>query len=702
MANLVFASDYRFSLTLQANDIGWFLDLTRQSLHGPSLFSAEMSNQEIGVAYKLRNRRRVIMTDQYATPPAVRESYPNLVIDEGQPYTEITVVRTFIFGTRSVYAHLTIRNNSTLQQTLDVFPYTRINYSPDQVNRLGLHPAQYPSGLNLPGGVGLEGNPVRQAGSGASTVLMLKNAGRDKFQVSEFLAFSTALDRQSLVNTLITRARPFVYASMQQTVTLAAGQEQDLEFLVHIDADLATAAHDAQSLLANYNYAATLASVRQANEQIVKANTGNADLDELFSLRNDLLLQTVVRPEGDLAHLSFIFKRGSTREPAWTQKGQHAHESISFLSLLPSNPEVLRDVLLNFFDKQQPDGLVPYKISRDPDVTSRMVQNQIATLPVLAYLAWQYYRYTNDLEFLRQAYPHLKSFNEYLRAHRDVNGNGLYEWYGRGPLPNGGELEAVRDGANVVGQLAHLAYPASSFRDLEAPDLQGFIYRDLVTLAKISQALELPDDSQAFTAAAEALKTLTLAQLWDDARSTFFYKFADDRLNSATLRPVQDYGTLVPLWAGMLTQEQADRFIRSHLLNPDEFWRPHGIPSLAANTPQYPGASAYNPKGRSSNWNGPVWGPWNLMALEALLRYGYADQALELLQRFNAAQKTMMTTDGHLYECHGPDDLAANACQQDYNFASAMNFGYYLLKQAGAAQFQFTRPIPETAEWVKG
>jgi hypothetical protein len=101
MANLVFASDYRFSRTLQANDIGWFIDLERQSTHGPSLFSAQMSDQEIGVAYKLRNRRRVIMTDQYATPPVVRESYPNLRLTR-PAHAEITVTRRHLARARSM------------------------------------------------------------------------------------------------------------------------------------------------------------------------------------------------------------------------------------------------------------------------------------------------------------------------------------------------------------------------------------------------------------------------------------------------------------------------------------------------------------------------------------------------------------------------------------------------------------------------
>ena len=60
------------------------------------------------------------------------------------------------------------------------------------------------------------------------------------------------------------------------------------------------------------------------------------------------------------------------------------------------------------------------------------------------------------------------------------------------------------------------------------------------------------------------------------------------------------------------------------MTDPEKFWRPYGVPTLAADDP------FYNPKGY---WNGPVWVEWNALIVDGLIAYGYTMEAKELVAR---------------------------------------------------------------------
>ena len=65
-----------------------------------------------------------------------------------------------------------------------------------------------------------------------------------------------------------------------------------------------------------------------------------------------------------------------------------------------------------------------------------------------------------------------------------------------------------------------------------------------------------------------------------------------------------------------ISQEMADAFVRQHLLNPQEFWTPLPLPSVAVNDPMFRNAP-------ENNWSGQCEGLTYQRAIIALERYGY-------------------------------------------------------------------------------
>ncbi len=79
----------------------------------------------------------------------------------------------------------------------------------------------------------------------------------------------------------------------------------------------------------------------------------------------------------------------------------------------------------------------------------------------------------------------------------------------------------------------------------------------------------------------------------------------------------------LPMWAGVASKEQAANLLK-HFNSKDEFYRPFGVPTLAANDPYY------NPIGY---WNGPVWVPWQYLIFRGLMNYNYKKEAEDLTNR---------------------------------------------------------------------
>ncbi len=110
-------------------------------------------------------------------------------------------------------------------------------------------------------------------------------------------------------------------------------------------------------------------------------------------------------------------------------------------------------------------------------------------------------------------------------------------------------------------------------------------------------------------------------RFWDEGRGLFLDW--DVRLNAWL--PVNTMAVFTPLYAGLATQQQAERLIREHWLNPQEYapgpdseWL---LPTAAKNERDY------SPR---RYWCGPIWVIVNWLMHQGLLRYGYHDLAESL------------------------------------------------------------------------
>ena len=105
------------------------------------------------------------------------------------------------------------------------------------------------------------------------------------------------------------------------------------------------------------------------------------------------------------------------------------------------------------------------------------------------------------------------------------------------------------------------------------------------------------------------------------------------------------------LWAGIATDEQAERMVAEHFWNTATFRSHYGVRSLSKAEPFYRITASGNP----SCWLGPVWGISNYMIFRGLVRYGYEDDARWLAETTVDLFARDWSAHGCLHEYYHPD-----------------------------------------------
>jgi hypothetical protein len=255
--------------------------------------------------------------------------------------------------------------------------------------------------------------------------------------------------------------------------------------------------------------------------------------------------------------------------------------------------------------------------------------------PVGSYVVWKVYQRRHDLALLEWAYPHLKKWHQWWLSDRgdgqpwrDGDRDGLLEWGSdRGTsavnsLGGSGDKQDAKfeSGMDDSPMYDEATYDQHSYTlNLDDVGLSSLYALDAECLARIAAVLGQQDDSRAFAAEYEQMKQRIREKLWNEKDGIYENRFWDGSF-SPRLSPTNFY----PLFAGIATQEQAERMVKEHLLNPQEFWGKYVAPTIARNDPAFHD---------QFYWRGSIWGPTNYMLYAGLNRYGFDQVALEFAQK---------------------------------------------------------------------
>ncbi len=266
----------------------------------------------------------------------------------------------------------------------------------------------------------------------------------------------------------------------------------------------------------------------------------------------------------------------------------------------------LNNVLL-FMRTQRADGRLAGSIQGFPDGSIEAQFNKLQGFCFPEPALNLYYWIGENREYLKLLQQCLIRFDEYLWRTRDSDGDGCLESF---CVYDTGEDNALRYGDAPVYCLTDTPPQGSSVVPMASMDIMSFSYSARDVLSRISSILEDGGEAR-WRAAADQVAAALKARLWDDEKGACF-----DRDRFGNTIPILTHNNLRCMYWGSFSQLMADRFVREHLLEPDEFWTPMPLPSVAANDPAFRNAP-------ENNWSGQPEGLTYQRAIRALERYGW-------------------------------------------------------------------------------
>lgn len=308
----------------------------------------------------------------------------------------------------------------------------------------------------------------------------------------------------------------------------------------------------------------------------------------------------------------------------------------------------------NFADYMAPDGFVPYVICAHPTESSRSVlppadrsprgadADYNAAKPLLAQMTEIACKKEVSVTELVKIYAFLKAYIAHWENTQKA-ANGLFVW------------RSYR-GSGTDNHPAIYGRPLNSSAGVE---LNCFMFKEYKAMENIANRCGLHAEAVLHKEKAETLKDAVNAHMWDEIDGLYYHL---DMLNQKPVRAKQEitwdvplkfkcWTCFMPMWAGIAPKERAERMVREHLLNENEFWSDFGIRTLAKNEPMYSTTEMSNP----SNWQGPIWIVSTYLVFKGVLNYGYTAEAQRIAENLLDLLANDIQKNGVLHEYYNPE-----------------------------------------------
>lgn len=303
-----------------------------------------------------------------------------------------------------------------------------------------------------------------------------------------------------------------------------------------------------------------------------------------------------------------------------TMYGRYASRAFNFQKSLD-----------NMYSHQYPNGFICREIWEDERGESFHMYDPSSTGPnILAWSEWQYYEQTKDVERLRRVFDPILAYHLWMKENRTWR-DGTY--YSSGWGCGMDNMPRLQPGYNVMFSHGHMVWVDAC--------IQAVISANY--LVKMASVLGREDDVKELEQEAAYLTGFINEKLWDDNEAFYFDMWKDGSLNH-----VKTIGSYWALLADIVPEKRLEAFL-AHLKNPAEFWRPHLIPSISADTKGYVPGGDY--------WRGSIWSPTNYMLLKGLAHVGEEKLAYDIAVNHLKNVVQVYNETGTLWENYAPEEI---------------------------------------------
>jgi len=315
--------------------------------------------------------------------------------------------------------------------------------------------------------------------------------------------------------------------------------------------------------------AASLAPLRATETvQTPQFHTANARWQNTYDRALQVLAGNV-QPMDDSGRAVLI--EGSVYQGIWMECGPH--EALTYRKF---RPDVARNSHLIFFDLQKADGQIPANRRR-----TLSGFGQIQMVVPIAATAWELAQATGDGELLEKAYAACGKWDAWLSRYRDTRKTGLVEGFCTFDtgMDNSPRWKGLPDACPDRDATRHADVPVLPFL---SPDLSATMVGARRAMAEMAKALGKSDEADRWTADCEALRRTLIDKLWVAQDGAFYdldaqnhyVRVRSDVISRVASEHIPDQPMFELMWAKQLG-------------NPNAFWAPFPLPSVALDDPSF-------------------------------------------------------------------------------------------------------------------
>ena len=169
-------------------------------------------------------------------------------------------------------------------------------------------------------------------------------------------------------------------------------------------------------------------------------------------------------------------------------------------------------------------------------------------------------------------------------------------------------------------------------------DLNAMLYKYEADFARAAEILNQPDEQKQWTKRAKVRQKAMNELMWSNLKGLYF----DYNYKKGKRGTVPSLASYVPLWAGMVTEEQAEILVKSL----HRFDAPGGLV-----TTDEPPIKSTLPQKLPTQWAYPNgWAPLHFFVTEGLERYGHSEHAKRIALRWLRTNNDWFKTHGVFLE----------------------------------------------------
>jgi putative isomerase len=277
-----------------------------------------------------------------------------------------------------------------------------------------------------------------------------------------------------------------------------------------------------------------------------------------------------------------------------------------------------------------PAGLVPnfqsasgYQPATGSNLPLRSSSWDRSEPPVGSKIILDIYKKYKEKWFLNEVYDELLTWNRWWANNRSIKGYLSWgSYYSNDTALTESSLQSAAYESGLDNSPMYDTVPFNTkTHTLELADvgLMSLYIADCNALVEISEILGKNAEAKELKQRA-SFYTKQLGTLWDEKTGIFLNKRLDTGAKSYRLSPTNFY----PMLAKACTPQQAQRMIKEHYYNPNEFYGEYVMPSIARNDTAFK---------ENSYWRGRIWAPMNFLVYLGMQNYNVKDARTDLINK---------------------------------------------------------------------